>query len=481
MNRRTFLRSGPASALLLGAGLTGGSSRTLARAEGTARNVVFLVADGMAMATLTMADELRRILGEAEPLHWSRLRQCPHARSAWMDVRPRDAIVTDSAAAGSAWGCGVPVPVRALNTGPDGEGFLPIGPIFHAAGRAVGLVTTTRLTHATPASFVANADHRNDEDAIATQYLEREVDLLLGGGRAHFEAASRADGRDLLAAFRQAGYVVVHDRRALAATPAGPRVLGTFAADHLPYSLDRAADPALEAAVPTLAEMTRTALERLARHPRGFLLQVEGGRVDHGAHANDAAAMLFDLLAFDEAVGVALDFAGARTDTLVLVTTDHATGNPALNRSRNGYPATRTEFARLAAFRRTLDGVLHDLDANDPAETLRERVEAATGIAIAPAEAERVRQALRGQRDATYRMLAAPEATLGAVMANYTAVGWTGTTHTTDYVPVTAWGPGCELLGGFVRNTALFGLMVTAAGVADCVPATQWAAAAAAP
>src|SRR4029434_4694557 len=112
---------------------------------------------------------------------------------------------------------------------------------------------------------------------------------------------------------------------------ADARVLGLFWSDHLPYTIDRNREPAMQSRVPTLAEMTSSALQNLSHSPDGFLLQVEGGRVDHAAHDNDAASMLHDQLAFDDAIGVALEFAKEHGDTLVIITTDHGTGNPGLS------------------------------------------------------------------------------------------------------------------------------------------------------
>jgi len=434
----------------------------------------------MSMATLAAADELRRIRGQADALHWIQLYADARAHTGFVDVRPRNAIVTDSAAAGSAWGCGVSVNVRSINTAPDGAPYAPVCHIFQEQGKKTGLVSTARLTHATPASFAATVPHRNQEDTIAEQYADRAVDVLLGGGNRHFAADQREDGVDLYRVYQQAGYTVLRRRQDLHAVRGTGPLLGVFSDGHLPYSLDRTNTPELAAHVPTLAEMTSTALARLNEHPNGFLLQVEGARVDHGAHGNDAGAMLYDQLAFDEAIGTVLRFVEGRDDTLVIITTDHATGNPALNRSLNGYPATLEAYERVGRLRYTNDWVLRGLSGDSTVDTIRERVEAATRVGLTLTEGKRLQAALRGTHDVPYRMMAPPDATLGAILANYTSVGWTGTSHTTDYAPVLALGPGSELLQGFGRNTDLFWLMCDAAGVTDAVPTRQRQAATAA-
>jgi alkaline phosphatase len=109
------------------------------------------------------------------------------------------------------------------------------------------------------------------------------------------------------------------------------KVLGLFYDSHLPYTIDHIHSDALKRTVPTLAEMTRKALEILGDAPNGFLLQVEGGRVDHAAHANDAASIMWDQLAFDDAVEVVYEFVAKRDDTLMIVTSDHGNANPGLN------------------------------------------------------------------------------------------------------------------------------------------------------
>src|SRR5690606_13249345 len=144
-------------------------------------------------------------------------------------------------------------------------------------------VTTTRITHATPAAFIANVPDRGREDDVARQMLERGVDVALGGGARHFAP-------ERLAA--QRGLRVVRTRDELLGLDAAPGpVLGLFARSHMPYTLDRSESE------PTLAEMARAALERLERHGGGFIVQIEGGRVDQAAHNNDAGAMVADQLA----------------------------------------------------------------------------------------------------------------------------------------------------------------------------------------
>lgn len=474
LNRRDFLRTGLAGSLLLTGGLRSSAASRQSAAPGRARNVIFVVSDGMSVGTLTLAERYRRRF-EARGTHWLELYRMPAAHLALVDTVSANSLVTDSAAAASAWGCGWKVNSGAINFTPDGQPRTPILSLARATGRATGLVTTARITHATPAGFAAQASSRTEEGAIAEQYLQRGIEVLLGGGSEHFAPERRADRRDLYGAYAAAGYHVVRDRAALLDLPAAGRVLGVFSEDHLPYTLDVRAEAALAARLPTLAEMTRAALARLDARPAGYVLQVEGARIDHAAHANDVGALLHDQLACDDALGEVMRFAAGRDDTLVIVTTDHGNANPGLNGaggsldSRGGsYGDTQRCFERLADVQRTNAWALRDLNAESGAAEIRDRVQRACGLAILDDEVELLQRALRkhpAPREG-YRVRNPAGITLGQIMANYTSIGWTGTQHTSDLVEVAAVGPGSEAVGGVMQNNELFGVMTRALGIA---------------
>jgi alkaline phosphatase len=470
-SRRDFLKAGAASALGLGVGGLAGPARGAERtsvealsAAGEATNVIFLVSDGMSAGTLTMADLLRR-RHEGRPSNWIRLYEEGRVRRGLMDMAAANSIVTGSAAAASAWGSGQRVNNTAVNVGPSGQRYETILELFRDAGRGTGLVTTTRITHATPAGFGINMPDRGREDDIADQYLERTYDVLLGGGRRHFAPGGRADGADRRADFRAEGYTVAESAEALAQWDRTGRVLGLFADSHLPYVLDHSHSPERDARTPRLPAMTEAALERLDRGDDGFLLQVEGGRVDHGAHNADAGALLYDQIEFDDTIGTVLDFVEGRDDTLVIITTDHGNANPGVNAAGERYEDSLAMFDRVADFRYTNDWILSGLDEDSTYRQIRDRVETAWQFSISRDEAELLQEALRGEYRAAYRKESTPDMVLASLQANYTSINWLGTDHTSDYVELAALGPGSEAVGAFTRNTDLFDLMVTAAGV----------------
>lgn len=466
VTRRRFLQAGSAAGLFAvfstprtraesGRAASGASPRR-------ARNLVFVVSDGMSAGTLTMAELLAQAV-EGRSTHWAGLMNLPGAHHGLQDTASADALVTDSAAAASAWGCGRRVQNGAVNVTPDGVEREPILVTARRAGKATGVVTTTRVTYATPAGFAANVAKRTDEDAIAQQYLDRGIDVMLGGGRRHFSARSRQDGRDLAGSFAQAGNHLVHDRTAFLAAPAGEgRLLGLFGDGHLPYALDREHSPEIAAKVPSLAEMTRVALARLGRCPAGFVLQVEGGRVDHAAHANDAAALVREQLDLDVALGEVLAFQKENPDTLVIATSDHGTGNPGLN----GEGETERAMHNLAKVTASFAAMLENATGEDGAEALRDRIAAATGLPVALEEAGLVCAALGGASAAAYRDMRAPEAVLGQVLANALSIGWAGRRHTGDWVVLDAVGPGAEAFPGLVRNDAIHAIVLEAMGLA---------------
>ena len=216
MNRRKFFRNG--SLFTLGS-LVLNPFETTAKNEPVqptfknkkAKNIIFLVSDGMSSGTLHMADiYLSRKTGTGS--NWLNLYRENKVTRALMDMASASSIVTDSAAASSSWGSGFRVKNGALNIGVNGEEYLPIWQKFKKAGKMAGCVTTVPITHATPAGFCANSKSRNSQDEIAETYLSINFDVMMGGGQKHFDPASRKDKKDIYAAFQNKGYQVAKTR-----------------------------------------------------------------------------------------------------------------------------------------------------------------------------------------------------------------------------------------------------------------------------
>jgi alkaline phosphatase len=336
-------------------------------------------------------------------------------------------------------------------------------------GKATGLVTTTRLTHATPASFVVNIPHRDMEDAIAEQMLERGVEVMLGGGAKHFKPALRKKFPGVrflntaaeLRAEIGAGGSATGGASSASSTP----LMGLFADDHLPMRLDRTERS------PTLEDMTRAALSRLDRSPNGFVLQVEGGRVDHAAHDNDAAGLVADQLEFDRTLGVVLEWIEDRDDTLLIVTTDHGNANPGLTlygkrgeeglkrllAAKHSFPWIESEFAKR-------EGV--DAQAADAGRI----VEEATGVALDGEGVRILGEIIRGRRVMPFRDANLPVCVLGSLLATHFGVSFISPNHTSDFVELTAMGPGSESIRPVVRNHEIWNVVAGALGLEPGTP-----------
>lgn len=337
---------------------TGAQWRNMAQAElaerinrplntGRAKNVIVFIADGMSLTTITAAriydGQSRGLSGEEHYLPFERW-----GNTATIKTYSENAQVPDSAATASAIHTGVKTHSGAISVyarqtleacGPDAELPATLLEMAEARGLSTGIVSSARLTHATPATAFAHVPSRGWEtDAalppeavaagcrdIARQFAEFAhgdgIEVTLAGGRAAFlpEAAGglRTDGRDLTAEWEAAGGDYVATREELAAALQGEApILGLFASSHLPYELDR---PQGE---PSLTELTEAAISRLSGDEDGFYLLVEAGRVDHAHHGTNAARALADAQEFAQAIERASEMVDL-SETLILVTADH--------------------------------------------------------------------------------------------------------------------------------------------------------------
>jgi alkaline phosphatase len=452
LSRRDALKS--AAAGVLGAGVLAGSAvaqpnRRAGRGRaGRAKNVIFLVVDGMSQGTWTMADMAARKRGERS--EWVRLyeRGAPITQCL---THSANSHVTDSAAAGCAWGAGQHINNRAINV----HGGRELEPIFVTAKRAglsTGLVTTTRVTHATPASFVANAPHRNMEGLIGEQIINRGVDVVLGGGSTFF---------DLEALGRDGRYAVATDASELRSSAQnGERLIGLFTPGHMDYELDR---PETQ---PHLREMSMTAIERLSRAPGGFILQIEAGRVDHAGHSNDAPGILFDQIAFEQTISDVMSWADGRDDTLVIITTDHGCAGPDLTL----YGDTGNHgFDRLLECRRTMTwAIRRAASEGGPRERARAAATAVRqemSVELRDDDIEWLARAFAGERVDGFDSANSAGAALSAVLANHFGVAFISGNHTAEMVHATAVGPGSERMRPMMDNIELYDVAMAALGL----------------
>ncbi len=413
-----------------------------------------MVSDGMSHGVLPLAEELSRQTRK-KPTRWWELLSTPGVVHGLMDTPSGNSLVTDSAAASSAWSSGQRIPNGHINISDKGAALESIGQTLAKTKVRLGLVSTATITHATPAGFASNSPDRDDEDTIAPQYLGR-AEIILGGGSVFFDPAKRKDKKDVLADYEVAGYQILRNRDQLLAARE-PRLLGTFTEGHLPYSIDRDHDAALAKAVPTLAEMTRAALDRFLPGDAPFLLQVEGARIDHAAHGNDIAGLLHDQIAFDDAVATVLEATAGRDDILVILTSDHGNANPGLNGTGARYARTDEHFARIARMTMSHERLMSVWNAKpgDSAE-LRALIKEQLGFEPSAGEADALLDVFVGQPVVEWsHQLANPPGILGQIAGNHSGIGWTGVSHTADPTLLTATGPGAEKFAGLVRNDSV--------------------------
>jgi len=435
-NSMVVIRHRFVALIVLAAGWAGAAWQPLP----AAKNAIILIPDGCSQATVTLARWYAGRPLAVDALFAGAVRT--HAAGG---------PVTDSAAAATALATGhktlahavgvAPPPDAPLRT-PDtpAEAWRPLATLLEAArrqGRATGLAVTCPPTEATPAGFTAHAVSRKAADAIGMQLAHQGFDVILGGGR---DALLPAAGlRDTL---RARGYELAETRDALAAAR-GPRVWGAFADGSLAPQADIVET---NPGQPTLAEMTRRAIDLLRANPRGFVLLVEGSLIDWCSHANDAFGAATEFLAFDEAVRAALAFASEDRQTLVVACPDHDTGGLALGSRVDPYTDTPDSWlAPLRRMRLTAMGIERKLAGDTSRANLAAHVRAWWGIALTPEQAGELDTLVNVKR---YR----PSFALGDLVSRHCLqLAWTSFDHTGEDMPLWSYGPGRPV--GTVDNT----------------------------
>ena len=427
----------------------------LGSTAGQANNIILMIGDGMGPAQFGAAwlysnRVLKKELQMVEVMQ--------SGKTAYLVNDTADTMVTESAAAAGQIATGKKMTARALSMEADGK--TPVQTILEIAkarGMAAGLVTTSGITDATPAAFAVHVAHRSEETAVAEQELRAGVEILLGGRKQFFlpeiSAGKRKDGRNLLDEARRAGYAVVDTADELRRVK-GKRVLGLFNMGNMAYEIDRAGTNE-----PSLAEMTAKTLETLAQNPQGFFAMIEGGRIDHASHRNDAAATIRDTLAFDEAVGVALDFQRKYPETLLIVTADHETGGMGvIGNSKDSTDYIGMNLEAIQKAQASFEVVAGLLGKNPSAEQVRDLVKTYLSVEITEEEARTVVADPVRKLD-PYNYSTPFMHSLAFVLRPYLRVGWATATHTASPLLAFGSGPGSERLVGFRHNTELFTIM----------------------
>ena len=362
---------------------------------------------------------------------------------------PRDnTLVTDSAAAATALATGYKTNNGIVGLGPDLTPLLTLLERAKELGYNTGLVVTSQVNHATPASFIAHIDSRNKYNEIADQYLDHriasrlKIDLMLGGGLMYFQ---RKD-RNLLAEFDELGYQIITDYRKLVSLKTLP-VIGLFAPKGMQHAID--SDDKIR-----LATMTNKALSLLDEKP--FFLLVEGSQIDWCGHSNDIACAMAEVHDFAEALKVAKQYVEQHPNTLLVATADHSTGG--LSLGSNGKYLWQASIVReINASAKSLTKALLASPNTWQNIWLRE-----TKISLSPKSQEDFQTAIdawdailktEGKNNLIEKKVSAIQQIVIKLINQHSHTGWTSNGHTADDVQIFSMGRSRELFFGSMDNT----------------------------
>lgn len=269
------------------------------------KNIIFLIGDGMGTAQIYAGYTAKKGVMNITSM----------PVSGFSVTRSASDYITDSGAGGTALSTGVKTNNYSIGVDVDGKPLETILEKAEKKGLSTGLVSTSAITHATPASYIAHTNNRSKYADIAFDFLKTDVDVFIGGGYNHF--AKRADSLNLIDSLKIRGYVVARNLKDVD-IPSTKKLAALLADEHLPSIAKGRGN--------MLPEATEMALKMLKRNKKGFFIMIEGSQIDWGGHDNDAQYVINEVVDFDDAVGKALQFAKSNKETLVVVTADHETG-----------------------------------------------------------------------------------------------------------------------------------------------------------
>ncbi|AGX06947.1 MULTISPECIES: alkaline phosphatase [Bacillaceae] len=367
-----------------------------------------------------------------------------------------ESAITDSAPAATALATGnksndkviglLPALVNTPGVSPVSEkdAHRPVANVLEGAklaGKSTGIISTSEIQHATPAGFSSHAAHRSNYQDIAEQQVYQGIDVVLGGGKESLAPGTtknaRVDGENLLNVISQNGYQFVETKEALLKSKSN-KIWGSFAPSAMAYDFDR---KAAKSSQPSLADMTKKAITTLDKNKEGFFLFVEGSKVDWAAHANDTVGILSDVLAFDDAVKEALDFAKKDGNTMVIAVSDHGNSGITMGNvnTNSNYPEIPVSayIDPLKKASMTLEGALSQLKAD---RSNMEKVAGLYGLDnLTKEELDKLKASANLQSD------------MAKMLANRANIGFSTGGHTGEDVFLYAYGPSRPF--GLIDNT----------------------------
>lgn len=410
------------------------------------KNVIVMIPDGMSVGALTLArwyksyDAVTKKVVTTEKLALDEMAS-GLVRTYWVADGVVGAI-TDSAPAATAFATGIKTNDKYVGSSPS---KMPIASILEAAhkeGIATGIIATSNIQHATPADYSGHYFDRSRYDIIGEQQVYAGMDVVLGGGSKYLATPYRKDNENLINAIRNEGYTYVTDKSGLNSVTSG-KLWGMFATDAMAYNMDIKENQPTQ---PTLAEMTSKSIELLSQDEDGFFLMVEGSKVDWAAHANDPIGVISDVLAFDDAVKIALDYAKKHQDTMVLCLTDHGNGGITIGNIDTSSSYSKDPVGKFIAPLKaaTLTGEGLENKLNEDRTNIKEAISTYFGIVDLTIEEE---AAIKVAKAGTLNSV------VGPMISKRAYIGWTTTGHTGEDVVLFSYLPGDQRITGLLENT----------------------------
>lgn len=274
------------------------------------KNVIVLIGDGMGVSQIYAG-----MIANKKPLHLERAKHIGFHKN-----QSADKFITDSAAGATAIAIGKKAKNGAIGVDAMDQPSVSILELSEQNGMTTGLVTTSSITDATPASFISHQPKRSMNEEIAADFLKTDIEVFIGGGRQYF--SQRKDGQNLIDSLSKRQYQIANSTEEIQKITSGK--LAAFTGDKNPIKFSEGRNDQLKVSA-------KKAIDLLSSNKKGFFLMVEGAQIDWGGHANDTDYIINEMLDFDGVIGEVLNFAEKDGNTLVIITADHETGGFAIN------------------------------------------------------------------------------------------------------------------------------------------------------
>ena len=415
-----------------------------ANERGKAKNVIMLIADGMTTEAIALARHTK-----GHNLAMDEI-SVGSVITSWAN-----GPITDSAPGGTVYATGEKTNNKYIGTSVNDTPMASILEGAESVGKATGIVVTSEITHATPGDFTAHTNNRKYYNQILQQQINQDMEVVLGGGFNKPSGFSVEVSTDEFESYyeeqvnniKEEGFDFITIKDELK-TYNGNKLWGSFSDADLKYDFDRQSDN--DNVQPSLAEMTNKAIEVLNKDEDGFFLMVEGSKVDWAAHANNTVGIVSDILAFDEAVKAAVEFAKVDGNTVVVVTTDHGNsgitiGSSYYNKNIESYDkATYANTTDLLKNATITEEIFNQMASGKSDEEIKSLAEKYYSINLTDEELSIVKGEQGEGRQVGIR----------EIIARRVGIGYTTGGHTGDQIYLGVYSPSdVELLEGVVDNT----------------------------